>query len=191
MSKARTRELEPGFYFERHHIVPRCLGGTDDSENLVKLTAEEHYVAHQLLVKIYPGHIGLAFAAIRMTGNIHGQRSGNKVYGWLRKTMSKTRRGIAFTENHRLNISKAKKGKPAHNKGSTHSEETKKKISEAKKGKPGHSISEETKLKISNANFGKVSHNKGKRLSEETKRKISEAAKIRELNKKLSIEHVV
>ena len=34
-------------YGEIHHIIPVCVGGTDDTENLVKLTAKEHFVAHQ------------------------------------------------------------------------------------------------------------------------------------------------
>jgi hypothetical protein len=52
ISKGRNRVLN--CYVERHHIIPKCMGGTDDEENLVELTPEEHYVAHQLLVKIYP-----------------------------------------------------------------------------------------------------------------------------------------
>jgi hypothetical protein len=71
-------------YTEKHHIVPRCMGGSDDSENLVELTPEEHYLAHQLLVKIYPDNHALAKAAMMMTA----QRPSNKVYGWLRKRHS-------------------------------------------------------------------------------------------------------
>lgn len=41
-----------GEYFEIHHKVPRCMGGTDDASNLVNLSAREHYIAHLLLVKI-------------------------------------------------------------------------------------------------------------------------------------------
>ena len=41
-----------GEYTESHHIIPRCMGGSDNSDNLVDLTPEEHYVAHQLLIKI-------------------------------------------------------------------------------------------------------------------------------------------
>ena len=41
-------------YTEIHHIIPKCMGGTDDKSNLVKLTAREHYIAHKLLTKIYP-----------------------------------------------------------------------------------------------------------------------------------------
>lgn len=54
-------------------------------DNIVDLTPEEHYVAHQLLVKMYPDHSGLVWAALQMTGQPNGQRSNNKVYGWLRK----------------------------------------------------------------------------------------------------------
>ena len=41
-------------YIERHHIIPRCMGGDNNIENIVNLSAAEHFVAHQLLVKINP-----------------------------------------------------------------------------------------------------------------------------------------
>lgn len=40
-------------YFEKHHILPKSLGGSNDKENLVKLTAREHFVCHLLLVKMH------------------------------------------------------------------------------------------------------------------------------------------
>lgn len=40
-------------YFEKHHIQPKSLGGTNNKENLVKLTAREHFICHWLLVKMY------------------------------------------------------------------------------------------------------------------------------------------
>lgn len=85
VARARTRVLAG--YVERHHVVPRCIGGSDEKENLVQLTAEEHYVAHQLLHKMYPSVKGLAFALVSMTGNAHGNRS-NKAYGWIRRKVS-------------------------------------------------------------------------------------------------------
>jgi len=51
--RARSRILEG--YVERHHVVPRSLGGSDDPGNLVSLTAREHFVCHWLLTKIYTG----------------------------------------------------------------------------------------------------------------------------------------
>ena len=40
-------------YYENHHIVPKWLGGDNSKNNLVLLTAREHYVAHLLLWKHY------------------------------------------------------------------------------------------------------------------------------------------
>lgn len=46
-------ENPPTGKFERHHIVPRSLGGSNDKENIVKLTLREHYIAHLLLCRIH------------------------------------------------------------------------------------------------------------------------------------------
>ena len=43
-----------GIVYERHHIKPRCIGGTDDMYNLVDLTLREHYIAHMLLAEENP-----------------------------------------------------------------------------------------------------------------------------------------
>lgn len=45
--------IDYGEYIEHHHITPRSLGGTDEDENIVKLTAREHFICHWLLVKMY------------------------------------------------------------------------------------------------------------------------------------------
>jgi hypothetical protein len=92
IERAITRLLEG--YGEKHHIVPRCMGGTDDATNLVVLTAEEHYVAHQLLIKIYPDNHKLIFAAHRMTSNPNKGKTYEEIYGVekaaeLRKRKSK------------------------------------------------------------------------------------------------------
>lgn len=39
-------------YYERHHIIPKCMGGDNSKENLVLLTYREHFLCHWLLVKI-------------------------------------------------------------------------------------------------------------------------------------------
>jgi hypothetical protein len=109
--KASTRNLGEDIYFEVHHILPRCLGGTNNDENLVKLTAEEHYLAHQLLVKIYPEESGLIKAAIAMSVNPFGYRNNNKSFAWLRKRHSESMKGRVVSDQARLNMSKAQKGK--------------------------------------------------------------------------------
>ena len=57
INKAKSRKLDT--YKEIHHIVPKCLGGSDDKNNLVELTAREHFIAHLLLLKIYPNKYNL------------------------------------------------------------------------------------------------------------------------------------
>ena len=49
----RISNIDYGEYGEHHHIMPRLLGGTDKDENIVKLTAREHFICHWLLVKMY------------------------------------------------------------------------------------------------------------------------------------------
>jgi hypothetical protein len=50
-----SKETAP-CYTEIHHVVPRSLGGTNNSDNLVVLSAKEHYVAHRLLSKFTTGN---------------------------------------------------------------------------------------------------------------------------------------
>lgn len=82
IERGRNRILKE--YSETHHILPRCMGGSDDSQNLVNLTPEEHYLAHQLLVKMHPDNISLVKAAAMMIPS----RPSNKMYGWLRRRFS-------------------------------------------------------------------------------------------------------
>lgn len=155
IERARDRVLEG--YTEKHHVVPRCLGGSDDPANIVSLTAEEHYVAHQLLTKMYPDHDGLLYAAVLMSMNTNGNRPKNKLYGWLRTKYSMRMKGRVL------------------------SEETKQKISNAKKGKV---LSKTHRQALSIAHLGKVSPKKGKSFEEiyddankalEVKKRISNA----------------
>lgn len=82
MDRAESRVITG--YFERHHVVPRCL---DKSSKLtVRLTPEEHYVAHQLLTRMHPGNRLLVFAAVSMTRvSKNTSFRNNKLYGWLRR----------------------------------------------------------------------------------------------------------
>jgi hypothetical protein len=82
---ARAALRQKSGYMERHHVLPKCIGGTDESNNLVLLTPEEHYVAHLLLVKIHPGNHKLLWAVTCMTANSPKTPRTNKLYGWARK----------------------------------------------------------------------------------------------------------
>jgi hypothetical protein len=56
-------------YYEKHHIIPKCLGGTDEKENLVLLTAKEHYMCHKILSIIYFTNYKIISAFHYMTHN--------------------------------------------------------------------------------------------------------------------------
>ena len=76
---ARCRETNPSFKFEhshRHHIIPKCIGGSNDASNLIYLTVEQHLVAHWILSKAYPKS-NLVFALYRFSDK---DMRGNK---WL------------------------------------------------------------------------------------------------------------
>ena len=57
--QAKTRTIDG--YTEKHHIIPKCMGGNDDTKNLVKLTFREHYIAHWLLSKIYKDNLKISY----------------------------------------------------------------------------------------------------------------------------------
>jgi hypothetical protein len=55
-----------GVYYEWHHVIPKCVGGSNEKSNLVLLTAREHLRAHLLLTKIYPESDNLVYALNKM-----------------------------------------------------------------------------------------------------------------------------
>lgn len=200
-------------YVEKHHIVPRCLGGTDTKDNLIKLYPEEHYLAHLLLCKIHPENQKLLYAAMNMaTGSmINNGKRNNKDFGWLRRKYADSMSGdnnpnrknpqlqklAALKRKGQKRTAASREKMSAAQKGRTFSEETKKKMSEAAKNRPP--ITEETRQKLkhrmpnkgmlgrqmSNETKAKMSASqKGRVDSVETKLKKSIAAKIREEKKR-------
>lgn len=119
----RIKEPSPAQYTERHHIVPRCMGGSDSEDNLVTLSAKEHYVAHHLLFKHYKTS-KLAHAWFMMLRCDPNQ-----------KRHFTAKQHEAATEAHRKALSETLKGEDNHFYGRSHTEETKRKISEANKGR--------------------------------------------------------
>lgn len=102
--RARVRKIDG--YTELHHVLPRCLGGSDDHSNLVRLTPEEHYLCHLVLLKIYPNEHKLVFAARMMCANNQNLKRNNKLYGWLRRKYSKEMKLFKNTPEQKLLISK-------------------------------------------------------------------------------------
>lgn len=126
INKGKNRQLEG--CGELHHILPRCLGGTNEPYNLVKLTLEEHFLAHLLLVKVYPKSNSIVFAAHMMLNRTKNTRNTNKKYSELRRKFYKANKEKVVSIETRKKISESQIGKKA-------SENTKTKMSESHKGK--------------------------------------------------------
>lgn len=58
----RNNIKDNGEYQEKHHIIPKCLGGSNDEDNLIFLYPQEHYYAHKLLALENPNNQKLQYA---------------------------------------------------------------------------------------------------------------------------------
>lgn len=184
IERAKSRKLEG--YKEKHHIIPKCLGGLDITTNLVELTAREHFLCHKLLVIIYPSNSKLKFALWAMCNwrsKKHNRYSpSSKVYEQIKKEFIKMAKGRKKPDGFSEKMSKVHKGKKCSKEtkekmsSSTlgvkkHTEESKEKLRQYRTGKV---ISEETRKKISDSN-------KGKKHTEEQNKKSSEKLKGRKI----------
>jgi DNA-binding CsgD family transcriptional regulator len=85
-------------YGEIHHITPKSLGGVDDSSNLIRLTAREHYICHLLLSEMYEKEtfewykMNHAFQMMNLNGVKQNRYFNSRIYELkridFRKTMS-------------------------------------------------------------------------------------------------------
>ena len=84
-----TKQPVKPTYFERHHILPRCLGGGNEKSNIIRLMPEDHLFAHILLARIHGGSLWHAVAAMTMQSH---RRSHSDGYVWRsRKIYAKAR----------------------------------------------------------------------------------------------------
>lgn len=90
-------------YCESHHIIPRCMGGNDDPQNLIKLTFREHFLAHYMLYLAYPDNYKLANAFHFMCNVIAGvperRREMRLEYGITSKTFQELKTKLSDLGN--------------------------------------------------------------------------------------------
>lgn len=110
-------------YKESHHIIPKCMNGSNDKDNIILLTARQHYLAHWLLYKIYKtSSLVHAWNLMSVVGIGQEKRKVNShLFGYCKKERS-------------LILSKQFTGEGNNFYGKTHSEETKDFISQLNKG---------------------------------------------------------
>ena len=142
-------------YHETHHIIPKCIGGTNDKDNLIDLFAREHFEAHRLLALENPDNYKLIHAWWMMSTTFNSDKRRVKItseeYEEVKKELSKAMSG----ENNPMY------GKPSPMRGSHLTDEQKQHLREINLGenspKYGTHISEETKAKMRAAHLGKIS----------------------------------
>jgi hypothetical protein len=115
ISNAQSRVLSKKIYTERHHIIPKSLGGSNSKDNLVKLSAREHFICHLLLTKMTDGKnkMKMAKAAFmfatassnqdRYKINSHWYESLKLKSSNARRNVSSPLKGIKITDIKRLN----------------------------------------------------------------------------------------
>lgn len=191
-NRSINRDILSGIY-EKHHIIPRCMNGTDDITNIVLLTPREHFIAHKLLCNIYCDNIKLKYALWAMMNLNNKYQSRNykissREYDVLRKEFVNLQKNPK-TEEHKKKISNSwnieRRNKASNKFKEMNRDRTGDKHPLYKKKRPEFSkfmkeyyknnkriLSEETKQKISNSTKGRI-------VTNETKNKMIETAKNR------------
>jgi len=215
ITRAKSRDLPKEIYKETHHIIPRCLGGSNSKDNLVELTAQEHRLCHLLLTKmtVSKEHTRKMWYAVWMILRVENQDqkrsvSKGKFYELAKleftKLMSALHKGKTVSEETRKKMSNSRKTHAGPNKGKAMSEEQKQKLSKAHTGKTiaqstidkilesrkGYKHSEATKRKIAEGQIGKIIPTKTdvqkKLISEKLSSKLTGLVRSEETRKKMS-----
>ena len=157
------------YYVEIHHILPKCMGGSDDESNLVMLTGREHVICHMLLERMYPDNPKLIYAIQRISTSKTGEHLSPRQVDYIRKRFSETRKNPEKTSEMRLKISNTLKEyykDPEVRR--LHGEKMKARI-----------ITDEWKQNISKAQTGKKKPQKKPNLSDELREKKAQLCRDR------------
>lgn len=168
VSAAQTRTKVNG-YTEKHHIIPKSLGGSNSKSNLVVLTAREHFICHRLLTKMVSGSLKTKMVRAVWRMSVKGAdfqlryATTSRTYDYLRTQFGSLRKGTTTPQHVKDKISAANIGKIPWNKGIARTNEEKELMSQERK-KTASIVG---------------AWNQGLQHSQETKNKISEKAKSR------------
>jgi hypothetical protein len=139
LKEKRNLEKKSGSYFENHHIIPKCKGGSNSKNNLVLLTAREHFLSHWLLWLIYRDRqTALAFHKMNSNNSKQKRVLSSRDYEKTREafrvtnlgnTYGKVHKGRVISQEQKEKISLSMKGRFKGDKnpffGKKHSDETK------------------------------------------------------------------
>jgi hypothetical protein len=136
-------------YVENHHIIPKSLGGTNKKENLVKLSAREHFICHRLLVKMTTGQdkVKMSYAIRTMMLRENQYQERYKISSKIYESIIKETKSV---------IGNTLRGKNNPYYGKTHSAEVRDKMKLKRKNQLppmlGKGHTDDTKQKLREAN---------------------------------------
>lgn len=214
LNRKRLKRNNPNFvYYEAHHILPKSIYPElkNNKDNIVLLTAREHFLAHYLLTKIYKeglNHYKMLCAFYRMTSNNEKNKKylyiNSRLFEKKKLELSKERSRYSkeiwkmWKESGTAEVIINKRCKTRQEKGYNITEETRQKIRETlketyknhpeiienlKKINTGKNHSEETKRKMSQTKMG---HSVSEKTKEKLRLQHSTGKKVVNLNKKVS-----
>lgn len=99
VNNAKERQIfDTEQYYEKHHIIPKSLNGSNNKNNIVKLTGKEHYVAHLLLLKMCDNtkdkrKMAYSFNRMCQKGKWTTNRYNSNLYEYHRKIRAKNLSG--------------------------------------------------------------------------------------------------
>ena len=174
IDKAQKRNWNKvDFYVEKHHIIPKSLGGIDDKNNLVTLTAREHFICHLLLTKITSGQE--KYKMISAYSKMFCFGKDNERYKPTSRffEMSKKLSSEMMKENNPTRLKSVREKMILNNwSKKENSEEIRQKISKSKMGVKLN-LTDEQRKKRSNNILGEKNVMYGKTHTDEVKQKLS------------------
>lgn len=163
-----ARTVSPQGYTEKHHVIPKSLGGDNSKRNIVRLTPRQHFICHILLTRMTTGKqrqkmcLALHLMLFATKTQSRSNKLASSTFEKLRIERAEIMRTRKMSEDTRSKISIALTGK----------KQTPEHIEACRKSRIGIKLKESTKQKISNSLCGKMSH-----WTDDRKQKISAALK--------------
>ena len=151
--RAQSRPI-PQEYTEKHHIIPRCMGGLE----MVVLTSKEHFICHVLLIRMTEGknRRNMLYALRMMTVTRQDKRYTSRIFEYHRAECYVLRVGAIHSDTTKEKIRQSLLGKK-------HTKERVEKMRQTKLA-AGLKMSEKQKRQISKKGLGRKHSEESKAL---------------------------
>ena len=183
-------------YSESHHIIPRSMGGSDLSDNLVLLSAREHFICHWLLTKMTTENHRVsmirAFWMMRAENKNQQRYINSRAYQSLKEEYSVIQSKLVSGENNPMAGDKFYRSEEGEARrlaaitGRIQSSDEKQKQINAMTGRVRGKFNDEWSLNLSASRIGEKNHMFGKSHNDDTKKQMCEQASDRTWIKKSS-----